>query len=76
MQAELDYSAKLMDALISMGPGGVLAGVIFWFYRQDRKEMLARLLVYADDFKAIVQDNTKAIQSNTDCIKNFIERDK
>lgn len=75
------YTDKLIDALISMGPGGVLAALVFHFYRQDRQSSTERFklvqdqfVAYAQDFKSIVQDNTKVIQSNTDCIKEALGR--
>jgi len=79
----VSYADKLIDALIAMGPGGILAAIVFHFYRQDRQASSCRaklvqdqFVTYAQDFKNIVQDNTKAIQSNTDCIREFIGRAK
>mgnify|MGYP001562818035 FL=1 len=47
--------------LASLGVGGVLAGVIFHFYRQDRKTSEDRYAALAQDFRTIVQDNTAAM---------------
>ena len=33
----VSYADKLIDALIAMGPGGILAAIVFHFYRQDRQ---------------------------------------
>ncbi len=63
----------------ALGIGGVLAGVIFYFYREDRKASEdrlqkmheaceARLNAITDDFRLIVQENTAASQKLTDLI--------
>ena len=67
MQIEtVNTTSKLIDALISMGPGGIIAMIMFLIYREDHKI----LMKYADDFKGIVQENSKAIQANTDVVRN------
>ena len=45
-----------------------LAGIMFWFYREDRKraeEKLAaseaRLALFAHEFRTIIENNTKAL---------------
>lgn len=45
----------------SLGVGGVLAGFIFFVYRQDRNASEARLSQMAAEFRAIVQENTSAL---------------
>lgn len=44
----------------SLGVGGVLAIVMFGFYRHDRKSSEDRYNAIAKDFKQIVQENTAA----------------
>ena len=69
--------SKLTEALIATGPGGILALLVFYYYRQDRKDSSARwgktqeeLFALARDFKEIVQENTKAIHSNTEVVRD------
>jgi len=45
----------------SLGVGGVLAGVMFFFYRQDRITSEARLTKMLDEFRSIVTANTTAM---------------
>lgn len=45
----------------TLGIGGVLAGIMFWFYRQDRERSEKRLGDVASDYKSTIQENTKAI---------------
>ena len=46
----------------ALGGGGVgLAGVMFYFYRQDRKASEESLTKIASEFRGIVEGNTRAI---------------
>lgn len=58
----------------SLGVGGIMAGIIFFYYRADRKQVeltLTEALRKSDerwqslaaDFRTIIQDNTRAITS-------------
>jgi hypothetical protein len=55
-------------------PTGI-AGLVLWFWRQDRKDRAeekkadaARYEALSQDFRHIVQDNTAAIQRLTDAL--------
>ena len=56
------YTDKLVDALIATGPGGIMAAIIFYFYRQDRIASEIRFQELAKDFRAIVENNTAALE--------------
>lgn len=54
----------------ALGGGGVgLAGVMFYFYRQDRKSSEEALTKIASEFRGIVEGNTRAITA----LKTVIE---
>ena len=70
-----EFVLKAIDA----GSSAVLALVIFYFYRQDRKDSIAaygriteRFEELGKDFKEIVKDNTKAVLG----LASAIERQK
>ena len=54
----------------SLGVGGILAGVMFFFYRQDRTASEARLAKIGDDFLEIVTGNTTAMVELTEAIRS------
>ena len=64
---------EILQAMAPLGVGGTLAGVIFYFHIQQDRQWRDRYELIAAEFRTIVQDNTKAIQANTDCIKSFID---
>lgn len=47
--------------IASLGVGGALALIMFWFYRLDRKASEERFTEISKDFRAIVQENTAAM---------------
>lgn len=47
----------------ALGIGGVLATVMFYFYRLDRKSSEDRLNGIIQDFRSIIEANTKAMTS-------------
>jgi len=47
----------------TLGVGGALAGIMFFFYRQDRKDNESRWVEIAKDFKTLIQENTQAVTS-------------
>lgn len=53
------------------GVSAVFAVAMFLIYRQDRKTSEERYEKLAVEFRTIVQDNTKAITSNTDAIESL-----
>lgn len=54
----------------TLGVGGVLAGVMFMFYRVDRKESEKRLAALGKEFKEIVQRNTEALTRLTSFLQS------
>jgi len=48
------------QALAGLGVGGILAGVIFVFYRLDRRESEERIADLGQNFREIVERNTQA----------------
>lgn len=74
--AALLQSTSIPDLGIGVGAGG-LAGVVFYFYRQDRKanetrlseiqaENAKRMDGVLSDFRSIIEANTKAMTALTD----------
>jgi hypothetical protein len=70
-----EFSQALVNTFPTLGVGGILAGILFYFYRNDRREwmeryerMSIRFEGLAKDFKIVVQDNTKAITIITERI--------
>lgn len=54
-------AATESPGLVSLGVGGAIAALVIALWRQDRKESQDRYETISKDFRAIVQDNTKAI---------------
>lgn len=66
--------------IASLGVGGVLALLMFWFYRHDRKSSEDRLKSSEDrfaelakEFRQIVQENTAASVRLADVIDRMLE---
>lgn len=64
----------LIKILAPLGVGGILAGFIFYFYRQDREDSRIQYASLASDFKDVIKSNTSALQGNTDVIRDLKER--
>ena len=47
--------------LAQFGIGGALAGLVFFFYRQDRVESEKRFTELGLNFRQIVESNTEAL---------------
>ena len=71
-QAPVDPGILHWDGFASLGVGGVLAGMMFFFYRQDRvsseahyrqdrASSEARLMEMGEEFRSIVTANTTAM---------------
>jgi hypothetical protein len=58
----------------SLGVGGAVAGVAFWAWRQDRRDSSKRFEDLAADFRAVVQENTKAITVLGELLKHAPDR--
>ncbi len=63
-----------LTSLPSLGVGGAMAMMVFWFYRVDRKESEARVLKITENFLQVIQDNTKAMTSVVDAISKIPQR--
>ncbi len=57
-----------LPPLGALGAGGAAAALIFWFYRQDRKECEQRHADLSKDFRKIVEDNTRALTALQEAI--------
>jgi hypothetical protein len=73
-----------LPPLASLGVGGALALILFWFYRHDRKASEDRWFEYRNttdkrydelsrDFKLIVQENTAASVRLAEVIDHVLE---
>lgn len=58
---------KLVNALIASGPGGILSIVFFLYWRMDRDKVID----VTKDFKDVIQENTKAITTNSEVIRQL-----
>jgi hypothetical protein len=56
-----------------LGVGGALAGVMFWYYRQDRKDSEARIARAAERSDAIVERNNQAMIENSKALVRLSE---
>jgi hypothetical protein len=59
----------IIKTLGGMGVGGVLAGIILTFYRQDRTASENKFAQLGHDFREIVTNNTEALTA----VKTLIE---
>ena len=55
--------------LASLGVGGVLAGLLIYFYRADAKEWTERWQGQSEMLMMVVKENTAAITSNTKIVE-------
>jgi hypothetical protein len=68
--------------LQTLGVGGALAGVIFYFYRKDSTEWASELIKQRDVWRdvtnammSVVKENSAAITANTQTIEALHRRD-
>jgi uncharacterized protein HemX len=64
----------------SLGVGGVLAGMMFFYYRRDRRNGEARLidmgqqqLTLTREFRSIVENNTRAMERNSEALAQQLQ---
>ena len=62
-----------MDFLATLGVGGALAGVIFYFHIQQDALWRERYEKLGNEFRLIVQANTQAITLNTEVVRELKE---
>ncbi len=60
-----------LNSLPSLGVGGMLAGIMFFFYRTDRQASEKSLSKITENFLQVIQDNTKAMTSVVDVINKL-----
>ena len=56
---------QFLQWLSTLGVGGVLAGVIFFFYRKDAKVYADLWRGQSEMFRTVVTENTKAVTELT-----------
>lgn len=64
---------ELLKYLSSLGVGGILAGVLFMFYRKDVKHYTDQWKGQSEMLNKVVMDNTYALTQNTDAINSLKE---
>lgn len=64
--------AQLTQILSSLGVGGALAALIFWYYREDRKRSEDRISELGRDFKQTVEGNTAVMTKLTVLIEQKV----
>jgi hypothetical protein len=63
VQEAVPGAGGALSPLLSLGVGGAICVLVLGLWRADRKESQERYSAIAADFRAIVQENTKAITS-------------
>lgn len=61
--------------LSQLGVGGILAGMLLYFYRKDVKSFTDLWKVQAELLIRVVQENTSAITKNTETISALHRRE-
>jgi len=54
---------EIVKNLAQFGVGGVLAGIMFFFYRQDRQASEKQFQELGLNFRTIIEKNTEAVTS-------------
>ena len=72
-----------MKWFATLGVGGVLAGITFYFYRLDRmasekalREVNEQSRKISDELLEVVKQNTRAVQSLTETIRGRVQEGK
>lgn len=60
--------------LASLGVGGVIAGLLFMFYRKDVRSYTDLWQKMSDALLLVVKENTAAITQNTEVVKSLHRR--
>lgn len=60
--------------LATLGVGGVLAGLMFMFYRKDVRAYTDLWKAQSEQMTTIVKENTQALTSNTEVIRALHRR--
>ena len=64
-------SSNSIEYFGSLGVGGILAGVMFFFYRQDRKSTEDMLKRAMDEQATALKENTTVMTRLTDIIEQY-----
>lgn len=62
---------NFLQWLSTLGIGGVLAGMMFYFYRKDVKQYTELWRGQSDALMTVVKENTKAITENTAVVQSL-----
>jgi len=60
--------------LAQLGVGGAIAGMLFYFYRQDTARYAARWQGQSEALLSVVKENTMAITQNTEVVRSLHRR--
>lgn len=74
MPPDTMLSPEFLRYLASLGVGGALAGMLFFFYRRDVRSYTELWKTMSDTLLEVVRDNTKAITENTEMVKSLHKR--
>lgn len=64
---------EFLKYLASLGVGGIIAGLMFMFYRRDVATYTAQWKGQSEQLTKVVVDNTAAITSNTEVMRSLKE---
>lgn len=62
---------ELAKYFATLGVGGIIAAIMFIFYRKDAKNWTDQWKGQTDMLMKVVQSNTEAITSNTEVVRAF-----
>lgn len=65
--------SELAKALLQLGPGGIIAALMFFWYRADRQRAEEALKTVAADFRQTVEANTCAMTKLTVLVEQIAE---
>lgn len=74
MTGDVSIPNAMVNSWISLGIGGVLALVIFQFYRKDIRQYTELWKSQTEVLMKIVIDNTEAMTANTNAIRNLADK--
>jgi len=75
----MDAPTEIMKWFATLGVGGVLAGIMFFFYRKDMQTFTDQWKGQSDLLIKVVQDNTSATTKNNvvlDALHRRLDRDE
>lgn len=63
------FEPELIQIVAPLGVGGVLAVIMFYFYRKDAETYTSQWKGQSELLMEVVKENTKAITSNTEVVR-------